>query len=109
MPEKAYSQFTYREMLAECDHLVRLSLKRAEVRSLGRELSATFLDEAAIDERAAREGTEVCNPSDVCVLAGFFARDRRKRRGATRPEIHRFHKNAMREWSKDDGRKVPLT
>ena len=108
-PEKAYSQFTFREMLPECGPLVHLSLNRAVVRSLRRELSATFPDQATTNEGAAREGTHTCNPSDVCLLVGPFARDWRRGHRATRSEIHRLLKNAEREWSNDDGRKVRLT
>lgn len=108
MDEKSYLEMTYKETLDECDHLVKLSLTEAEARWLLERLDEAFPRRKETNHGVARSGTHLCNPADICVLAGFFARDWKKRRGAARSASYKLLCIAEHEWSKADSHKIRL-
>ncbi|MDE1821872.1 MAG: hypothetical protein KGJ23_09970 [Euryarchaeota archaeon] len=108
MPQKSYLEMTYKEMLAESDHLVKLNLTGPEARWLRRSLSEAFPRHQVTNEGVARAGTHLCVPADICVLAGFFARGARRRRGAGRSVSFKLARIAEREVLREEGRNVRL-
>jgi hypothetical protein len=100
---RAPTPTTHNGLLEECDYLVKLTLTEGEARWRRSELCRDFPDEKVTNEGVARAGTHLCNPADICFLAGYFAREAKRRRGAARTAILNLVRVAERVLFREEG------